>query len=286
MRKKLLCGILCGILFLLCGCSGKKNMPNGQGEAAENTVPADEHFVDMIKKRGYLIAGCKMDVPGLGFYDKETEEWSGLEIELAYQTAANIFAVSVSEAKEQERVQFVGVTVADREAKLENGEIDCLFATYTITDERKERFAFSESYYTDYIGLMVNTLGDNPNSLGRNEIRSIADLDGKYIGVAKHATTRTAFLNYMDTMNTLKTSPIFMEYESYERLFRALKKGEIDVMAVDVSILNGYVDKSTKILNDRFGGQHYGAAVLKENRLLLDAVNAALAAKNAVSGTH
>ncbi len=48
-------------------------------------------------------------------------------------------------------------------------------------------------------------------------------------------------------------------------------------MAVDVSILNGYVDRSTIILNDRFGGQRYGAAVRRENAKLLDYVNEAIA---------
>lgn len=286
MRKKVLFGMLCGLMLLLSGCGKTKDVQNNQGQTSENSktaaddqadVQENEHVIDAIKQRGYLIVGCKTDVPGLGFYDNDTKEWSGLEVELAYQTAANIFAVNVHEAKKQERVQFKGVTVADREEKLQNGEIDCLFATYTMTHDRKERFAFSDSYYTDYIGLMVKADYEDPNALGKQGIRSIADLDGKYIGVAKNATTRAAFINYMETMNTIKTSPIFMEYESYEGLFRALKKGEIDVMAVDVSILNGYADASTKILSDRFGGQPYGAAVLKENRLLLDAVNAAIA---------
>ena len=77
-------------------------------------------------------------------------------------------------------------------------------------------------------------------------------------------------------MNSVKSTPVFFEYEDYESLFKALKEGAIDVMAVDVSILNGYVDRSTKILGDRFGGQHYGAAVRKENAALLDYVNQAL----------
>ena len=71
-------------------------------------------------------------------------------------------------------------------------------------------------------------------------------------------------------------SPIFCEYESYEALFKALKGGNIDVMSVDVSILSGYVDDTTVILGDRFGGQHYGAAVKKENVRLLDAINQAV----------
>lgn len=279
---RLLQGIVCLLFcFLLSGCGSKPNPGSAidnTADTANNSPKVNNSCIEEIRQKGRLTAGCKTDVPGLSFYDKETDTWSGLETELAYQTAAKIFQVSIQEARQKNLVEFVGVTVADREEKLENGDVDCLFATYTITNERKQKFAFSESYYTDYIGLMVKTTGDNPNSLGSSDIKSIANLDGKYIGVPKKATTRQTFLNYIDTMNNIKTAPIFLEYDSYEALFQALKKGDIDVMAVDVSILNGYVDASTVILNDRFGGQHYGAAVKKENMPLLDYINEAIGA--------
>ncbi|MDE6566282.1 MAG: transporter substrate-binding domain-containing protein [Lachnospiraceae bacterium] len=274
MNKKLFIGCLCFMLLILSAC-GQRNGDTPE-TGTEETVEINENYVEEIKKKGHLTVGCKMDVPDLGFYDAAADTWSGLEVELAYQTAANLFEVSVKEAKEQGLVEFLGVTVADREEKLESGEVDCLFATYTITEERQKRFAFSDSYYTDYIGLLVNNSGEDSNSLGSSEIRSLADLDGKYIGVPRNATTRETFLKYIDTMNTWKVSPIFCEYESYEALFKALKDGNIDVMSVDVSILNGYVDNSTVILGDRFGGQHYGAAVKKENVRLLDAINEAV----------
>lgn len=280
MRKKivrtgtiLFCAVM---LFAL--CSGGCGMQAEQTPEKQEEVPADEGAVERIRERGYLLAGCKMDVPGLSFYDVQTDTWSGLEVELAYQTAAHLFEVSIDEAKEQGLVQFTGVTVADREEKLEQKEVDCLFATYTITKERKQKFAFSDSYYTDYIGLLVKNSGTDANALGTSDIRSIADLDGKKIGVAKNATTRKTFLNYIETMNNIKTAPVFFEYKSYEAIFSALKSGAVDVMAVDVSILNGYVDRTTMILPDRFGGQRYGAAVCKENAKLLDYVNEAIRA--------
>ncbi|MDE7313044.1 MAG: transporter substrate-binding domain-containing protein [Eubacterium sp.] len=255
---------------------GKQEGSEGSSQAEAAANGQEPAIIQKIRKRGYLLAGCKTDVPGLSMYDGKADAWAGLEIELAYQTAAELFGVSIDEAKQQGLVQFVGVTVADREEKLEQQEVDCLFATYTITKERQEKFAFSNSYYTDYIGMMVKSSGEDANSLGTSDIRSIADLDGKKIGVAKNATTRKMFLDYMDTMNNLKTAPMFFEYKSYEALFQALLEGSIDVMAVDVSILNGYVDHTTKILNDRFGGQRYGAAVRKEDVALLDYINAAL----------
>lgn len=230
--------------------------------------------VETIKEKGKLVVGVKTDVPGLSYLDGE--EFTGLEVELAYKSAAKIFEVSVEEAKEKGLVELVGVNVDNREKMLENGDVDVLFATYTITKERQEKFALSNSYYKDYIGLMVKKEVADNNALGSKAIHSIADLDGKIIGVPKKATTRKAFLNYIDTMNTVKVSPIFNEYTSYNALFKALKAGDIDVMSVDVSILNGYLDSSTTILADRFAGQNYGAAVTFENEALLTFINQAI----------
>lgn len=272
--RALLALSLCAVLLLMAACTGSKTEPEDEPAAAADL---DEAVVEDIKDRGYLVVGCKKDVEGLGFYNADTKEWSGLEVELAYATAAQIFDVSADEAKEKGLVKFKGVTVADRETKLEEGKIDVMMATYTINKERARRFALSDSYYTDYIGIMVLDHKEDSNTLGPKGIKSIADLDGKNVGVAKNSTTREDLLNYVNTMNTIKVNPMFFEYASYDQLFGALQDGTIDAFCVDVSILNSYDDNTTKVLGDRFAGQHYGAAVLPENAKLLDAVNAAIA---------
>ena len=285
--------LMASMLLSACGGSSSGGAKTAETAAASETAAQTEaavsetdgeefnavssEVVDTIVSRGYLNVGCKMDVKGLGYYDEASGTWSGLEVELAYMTAAKIFNVTLQEAKDQELAHITGVSVADREAKLESGEIDCMMATYTITDERAERFALSDSYYKDYVGLMVLYSGENPNSLGTGEIRSIADLDGKNIGVTRGSTTREAILNYLGTMTNTSIHPLFFEYVDYPSMFEALKTGTIDVMSVDVSILNTYVDNETQILNDRFAGQDYGVAVLKENAALLTYINAAIA---------
>lgn len=268
------CKHLFAVLLLLAMClavfSGCK--PKAPTEETPTTpVKINENYLDEIREKGKLVVGVKTDVPELSYYDKETGEWSGLEVELAYNVGCEIFGVTRSELGD--KVELVGVTVADREEKLANGDIDLMLATYTKTKERAKKFALSDSYYTSYIGLMVRYTPEDSNSLGTKNIKSLADLDGKIVGVARNSTTRNDMTNYIATANQLKVSPQFTTYSSYDALYKALKKGDIDVIAVDVSILNGYDDASTKILPDRFAGQHYGAAVLPENAQLLDAVN-------------
>ena len=268
------CKHLFAVLLLLAMClavfSGCKPKAPTE-ETTTNPVKINENYLDDIRDKGKLVVGVKTDVPELSYYDKETGEWSGLEVELAYNVGCEIFGVTRSELGD--KVELVGVTVADREEKLANGDIDLMLATYTKTKERAKKFALSDSYYTSYIGLMVRYTPEDLDSLGTTNIKSLADLDGKIVGVAKNSTTRNDMTNYIATANQLKVSPQFVSYSSYEGLYKALKKGDIDVIAVDVSILNGYDDASTKILPDRFAGQHYGAAVLPENAQLLDAVN-------------
>ncbi len=270
MTKKILTIILCALMVLLVGCSAS---PKPSVNPSAPTVEQNETIIDDIKQKGYLTVGCKTDVPELGYYDKDSDSFSGLEVDLAYKIAAEIFDASVEEVKEKGYLNIIGVTVADREEKLQNDEIDLMLATYTITDERKQKFAISNSYYTDQIGIMVRSGKTDSETIGGSEIKSISDLDGKYIGVPRNATTRLDFINYLDTMNTIKVTPIFCEYESYEVLYNALVNGNIDAMAVDVSILNGYKTSSTKILSARFASQSYGAAAKLENQKLVDLVN-------------
>lgn len=271
MNKKIIALLLCAVLALLVGCStAPKNVDDTMPTA---NVVVNESIVDDIKARGYLTVGCKMDVPDLSYYDKATDTFSGLEVDLAYKIASKIFDVSVDEVKRNGYLNIVGVTVADREQRLNDGDIDLMIATYTITDERKQSFAISNSYYTDQIGIMVKAGKTDSESMGSSAIKSISDLDGKYIGVPRNATTRLDFLNYLDTMNTVKVNPIFCEYDGYDILYNALMNGNIDAMAVDVSILNGYNTSSTKILGARFASQSYGVASKLENQKLIDIAN-------------
>ena len=259
--------LLAMCLVLLAGCKPKE----ATEETTTKPVVVNATYLEELQEKGQIVVGVKTDVPELSYYDEKTGEWSGLEVELAYNIGCELFGVNRSELGD--KVKLVGVTVADREEKLKNGDIDLMLATYTKTQERAKVFALSDSYYTSYIGLMVRYTPEDSNSLGTKNIKSLADLDGKIVGVARNSTTRHDMVEYIATANQLKVNPQFASYSSYEALYKALKKGDIDVIAVDVSILNGYDDASTKILPDRFAGQHYGAAVLPENAKLLDVVN-------------
>lgn len=229
------------------------------------TVSAEEVSKDVQKilDRGVLKVGCKADVPKFSLQNTETEEYEGFEDDLAYEIAGEIFGCTAEEAKEQKLVEFQGVTAKTRGPLLENGEIDLVIATFTITDERKETYNFSTPYFTDAVGLLVN------KSSG---IEAIEDLDGKIIGVAQSSTTKENFKAYIEE-NDIDIKPEFQEFDGYPALAQALATNQIDCFSVDRAILSGYVNDSNNILEDRFAEQDYGVASAKENEGLADLVD-------------
>lgn len=228
--------------------------------AASSDVSAD---VQKIVDRGVLKVGCKSDVPNFSLQNTATGEYEGFEDDLAYNIAGEIFGCTPKEAKDKKLVEFQGVTAKTRGPLLENGEIDLVIATFTITDERKETYNFSTPYYTDAVGLLVN------NDSG---IESIEDLDGKIIGVAQSSTTKDGFKAYVEEKG-LNVNPEFQEFDGYPALAQALATKQIDCFSVDRAILSGYVNDSNHILDDRFSEQEYGVASAKENTGLAELVD-------------
>ena len=99
---------------------------------------------------------------------------------------------------------------------------------------------------------------------------SLKDLDGKTIGVAQSSTTKVA-LEEEAKKQGIKLK--FSELGSYPEIKAALDSGRVDCFAVDASILNGYVDDSSVILNDRYNPQEYGVASKIDNAELAKVIN-------------
>ena len=219
--------------------------------------------VQKIKDAGVLKVGTKVDVPKCGLQNTATGEMEGFEVDLAYEIAGKIFGCTAAEAKEKKLVAFQGVTAKTRGPLLDNGEVDLVIATYTITEERKESWNFSDPYYTDAVGLLV---------LKDSGITSCADLDGKIIAVSQGSTTKKVFQEYLDEQG-IDVKPEFEEFDGYPSMAAALSAKNVDVFSVDRAILAGYNDDTTIILEDRFAEQDYGVASKLDNKGLAALVN-------------
>ncbi|MDF1542332.1 MAG: transporter substrate-binding domain-containing protein [Anaerosomatales bacterium] len=245
MRKSLWLMLLVIVLALgtlgLAGCGGADEPADDETPDAVSDLPAG---VQEIVDSGRLRVGVKADVPNFGLQDAATGEFSGMEIDLAYELAERMGLSS-------DDVEFEAVTAKTRGPLLDNGQLDVVIATFTINDERKEQWNFSEPYYQDEVGLLVKK---------ESGFTGLADLDGKRIGVAQGATTADAVQVEADAADI---SVEFLEFATYPEINAALESGRVDAFSVDKSILSGYVTEDSEILPDGFAPQDYGAAMKK-----------------------
>jgi len=214
----------------------------------------DSPDIKAIKDRGVLKVGVKVDVPKFGYRDAASGVISGYEIDIAKALAKAILG-------DENKLELQAVTAKTRGPLLDNGEIDLVIATFTITEERKKSYSFSDPYFVDGVALMVKSAAG---------YKSLKDLNGKKIGVAQSATTKKAI---QDEAAKIGINVNFLEFNTYPEIKAALDSKRVDCFSVDSSILWGYMDKTTSLLPDRFSPQNYGVASKKDNTGLAAYVN-------------
>lgn len=247
-KRNLFATLMLSSLLFLGACS------SDEGSATEPTSSTDQVTVESIKEAGVLKVGVKEDVPNFGLKNTETGEIEGFEIDIAKKLAEDILG-------DPDAIELTPVTAKTRGPLLDNGEVDMIIATFTVTDERKETYNFTDAYYEDAVGLLVKK---------EKNYAGLKDMDGATIGVSQSSTTADAIKaeaeQYDITMD-------FSEYATYPEIKAALDSGRVDAFSVDRSILAGYLDDSTEILSDRFATQDYGIATKKSNTELAEHVN-------------
>ena len=235
----------------LAGCGG--------GNAGSGSSASGSSKVEAIKSRGKLKAGVKKDVIGYGYLNTATNDYEGLEIDLCYQIAAAVLGVSYDEAKKQKLVELTDVTPKTRGPLIDNDQLDIICATYTITPERKESWDFSTPYRTDHVGILVKKAAG---------MKSMADLDGKIIGVSQGSTTKDLVSEMLKDQG-VDATPSFQEFPDYPSIKSALDAGNIDAFAMDRSTLKAYTTEDCELLQPEieFGAQDYGIATKKGSDL-------------------
>ncbi len=281
--KKKLALLLAGLLpvAMVTGCSGSGSADTTAADtkaaetaaadtkatdtAAADTTAADTTAADAsadvqaIKDRGVLRVGVKNAVPGFGLQDALTGEYTGMEIDLGAKIAEELGV----------DVEYTTVTAATRGELLDSGDIDCVLATFTITEERKQTWDFTTPYYTDAVTVLVEDASG---------IKTMADLKDKKVGVSSGSTSARELTAAMieagvldgegfdrDTFDaaTWTKGISYRQYEDYPAISTALSAGEIDAFCVDKSILAIYKTDGRSYIEDKFAPQEYGVVTKK-----------------------
>ena len=211
---------------------------------------------------GTFRVGVKQDVYGFGYLDETTGVYEGMEIDLG---------AMIAEALGYDDVEYTTVTAATRGQMLDNDELDCVIATFTIKPERKESWDFSTPYYTDAVTVLVE------NASG---IADLAGLAGKTVGVSTGSTSAKALATAMADAGVIAAFDAdkfeiatfdggvkFKEFDDYPAISLALDAGDVDAFCVDKSILANYKTDDRSFIADSFAPQDYGVATKKGSEL-------------------
>ncbi|ASA26611.1 glutamate ABC transporter substrate-binding protein [Paenibacillus donghaensis] len=250
---KLLSVLMIAALFVLAGCGNNNNAANGNTPAAEGGSDA----IAKIKERGKLLVGVKFDTKLFGLKDPASGEVQGFDIDMSKAIAKHILG-------DENAIELKEVTSKTRIPMLNNGEIDMVVATMTITEERKKEVDFSDVYFQAGQSLLVKK---------GSPITGIDDVtkDTKILG-SKGATSIKNIKEKVPGVTVL-------EFDNYQDAFSALKAGQGEALTTDDAILYGMAsqDPGYEVVGEPFTDEPYGIAIQKGNSDVVKAVNDTLA---------
>ncbi len=206
-----------------------------------------------------LRIGVKADQPGLGLRQPDGR-FAGFDVDVARYVAAKL-------GVGPDHVIFVPVTSATREKELEDGSVDMVFATYSITPERETKVTFGGPYYVAHQDTMVRG--------GDTAIRNVHDLKGKRLCATAGSNS------WKRVTQELNIAAKLAPNASYSDCVAMLLDGKLDAISTDDLILAGFAareGRAVRIVNAPFSDERYGIGIKKGDLSGCEAVNRAVSA--------
>ncbi|MBJ2121071.1 glutamate ABC transporter substrate-binding protein [Arthrobacter sp. MSA 4-2] len=203
-----------------------------------------------------ITIGIKFDQPGLGF--DEGGSYSGFDVDVA-KYVANELGFS------EDQIEWKEAPSANRENLLSNNDVDMIFATYSITDERKQTVSFAGPYFVAGQDLLVPKDSD---------IAGPEDLEGKNLCSVTGSTSAQKIKDQYPGVN-------LVEQPGYAECVSVMGGGQIDAVTTDDIILAGLAAQETnagqfKVVGNPFSEERYGVGLPKDSDRCED-INAAIA---------
>ena len=205
---------------------------------------------------GKIRIGIKFDQPGLGF--KKSGTYVGFDVDVAKYVAKKL-------GYSEDEIVWKEAPSKQREAMLQNGDVEMILASYSITDERKNAVSFAGPYFVAGQDLLVRK--------DDHSINGPEDLNGKRLcsvtGSTSAATVKEKFASEVQ----------LMEQPGYAECATALFSGIVDAVTTDDIILAGLASASRgklRVVGKPFTQEYYGVGIKKGDTALAKKINAAI----------
>lgn len=238
--KKAMVAAAAATALILSACGGGGGTDDGDGSGETVTI------------------GIKFDQPGLGLKEADGS-FSGFDVDVARYVAAKL-------GYAEGNITFVESVSAQRETMIENGQVDMIFATYSITDTRKEKVDFGGPYFVAGQDLLVradDTAITGPDALDGKNLCSVAGSTSAQRIKDDHSAGVELY-----------------EAQTYSECVEFLVAGTVDAITTDDIILAGFANQAAyqgqlKVVGNTFSEENYGVGIPKGSDLC-QAINDAI----------
>jgi glutamate transport system substrate-binding protein len=226
----------------------------GGGSSSSGSSIADKAKNDQV-----LNIGVKPDQPGLGL-QSSSGQYSGFDVDVARYVAKKLGAT---------KINFVPTLSANREAFLQQGKVDMVVATYSITPERRKVVSFAGPYYVAHQDILVRA--------GNSSISQPDDLMGKKVCAGQGSASG-------DRIQELYGSKVnLIRLPGYGDCVNQLLGEQVEAVTTDNTILAGFAAQpqnqgKLKVVGTSFSNEIYGIGLKKGDGRGVVAVNKALLA--------
>ena len=142
---------------------------------------------------------------------------------------------------DEKNYEITQVDSSTRESVLQSGQVDAVFATYSITEERKKLISFAGPYYVSKQAVLVKK--------GNTEITGVDSLAGKTVATQSGSTGP-------DILAEFAPEAVVQEFATDIEARTALEQGRVDAYVTDYTLNLSSMVKNPgayEIAGDTFG---------------------------------
>ncbi|WP_435824315.1 glutamate ABC transporter substrate-binding protein [Microbispora amethystogenes] len=217
-------------------------------------------IVDKAKDDKKLVIGVKIDQPGWGL-KKPDGGFAGFDVDVAKYVAKEL---GVPESG----ITFKEAQSANREPFIQQGQVDMVIATYSITDERKKKISFAGPYLVTGQDILVRA--DDTSITGVESLK-----DKKVCGAQGSSSPK----RLADKFGPDWEAKNLTQQQGYGACLPLLENKQVDAISTDATILAGFAAQfpgKFKLVGQPFSEERYGIGIKLDDKAGRDAINNAI----------
>ncbi|MGI5160069.1 glutamate ABC transporter substrate-binding protein [Microbispora sp. CA-102843] len=217
-------------------------------------------IADKAKDDKKLVIGIKIDQPGWGL-KKPDGSYAGFDVDVARYVAKEL---GVPESG----ITFKEAQSANREPFIQQGQVDMVVATYSITDERKKKISFAGPYLVTGQDILVRA--DDTSITGVDSLK-----DKKVCGAQGSSSPK----RLADKFGAEWESKNLTQQQGYGACLPLLENNQVDAISTDATILAGFAAQfpgKFKLIGQPFSEEKYGIGIKMDDKAGRDAINNAI----------